>query len=107
MRGRPFQKGASGNPGGRPKDDFCLRSLARERTAAALDTLTEIMNTLKAPAAARVSAACAILDRGYGRPSQQLQHSGPHEGPISLEALIKEASERSDNESARTVEQYE
>ena len=30
----------------------------------------DIMNNPKAPAAARISAACALLDRGYGKPSQ-------------------------------------
>lgn len=71
-----WTKGQSGNPGGRPKEDARLRELARERTEMALDTLTAIMSDEKAPAAARVSAACAILDRGFGRPAQQLQHSG-------------------------------
>jgi hypothetical protein len=79
-----WKKGQSGNPSGRPRDDACLRELARERTEAALDTLTAIMKDRKAPAAARVSAATAILDRGYGRPCQQLQHSGG----ASLESLI-------------------
>ena len=31
-RGRPFAKGQSGNPGGRPKEDRHIRELARERT---------------------------------------------------------------------------
>jgi hypothetical protein len=81
-----WKKGQSGNPAGRPRDDACLRELARERTEAALDTLTAIMKNPKAPAAARVSAATAILDRGYGRPCQQLQHSGGD--GLGLEALI-------------------
>ena len=41
--------------------------LARERTAQAIETLTEIMLSKKAPQAARVSAARELLDRGYGR----------------------------------------
>jgi hypothetical protein len=31
MRGRPFKKGESGNPGGRPKVTAELRELAREQ----------------------------------------------------------------------------
>ena len=41
---------------------------ARERTEDAIDTLADIMRDPKAPAAARVSAAQALLDRGYGKP---------------------------------------
>lgn len=65
-----WSKGQSGNPGGRPREIGELRALARERTVEALETLTEIMADEKAPPAARVSAACAILDRGFGRPAQ-------------------------------------
>lgn len=70
-RGRPFQKGASGNPGGRPKVAH-LRELARSYTHIAMDTLVEIASNKKAPPGARVSAAGAILDRGYGRPASSL-----------------------------------
>jgi hypothetical protein len=34
----------------------------------ALQTLAEIMHNRHAPAAARVAAAVAVLDRGFGRP---------------------------------------
>ena len=47
-----------------------IRSLARSHTEAALKTLAGIMNQSEAPAAARVSAATALLDRGWGKPSQ-------------------------------------
>jgi hypothetical protein len=41
-------------------------------TRAALETLVQIMQNPKAPAGARVLAANAILDRGYGRPPQDI-----------------------------------
>jgi Family of unknown function (DUF5681) len=66
----PFPRGKSGNPGGRPKGDIELRRAARERTAEALSTLVNIMRNPKAATAARVSAAEAILNRGWGKPVQ-------------------------------------
>jgi len=47
-----------------------IRSLARNHTAKALSTLASIMNQAKAPAAARVAAAQALLDRGWGKATQ-------------------------------------
>jgi hypothetical protein len=67
-----FKPGVSGNPGGRPKVVGELRSLAREHTKAALEALVEIVGSKKAPPAARVAAANAILDRGYGRPETKI-----------------------------------
>ena len=47
-----------------------IRSLARSHTDSAIKTLAGIMKQAKAPAAARVSAAAALLDRGWGKPQQ-------------------------------------
>lgn len=47
-----------------------IRSLARNHTAKALSTLASIMNQVKAPPAARVAAAQALLDRGWGKATQ-------------------------------------
>ena len=47
-----------------------VREAARELTLDAIDTLATIMKDPKAPAAARISAAVALLDRGHGRPYQ-------------------------------------
>ncbi len=82
-----WTKGQSGNPGGRPREVGELRVVARQRTHEALDTLAEIMGDPKAPAAARVSAACAILDRGFGRPTQVLA-GDPDGDPIRTETEI-------------------
>jgi uncharacterized protein DUF5681 len=69
MIGRPFKKGQSGNPGGRPKVIAEIRQLARERGPEAIAALVKVMTKGKSEAA-RVSAATALLDRGWGRPKQ-------------------------------------
>lgn len=47
-----------------------IRSLARSHTKTAIKVLAGIMSSKDATAAARVSAANAILDRGWGKVTQ-------------------------------------
>jgi len=62
-----------------------IKSLARSHTATAVKTLVSIMNQKKAPPAARVSAAQALLDRGWGKPVQAL--TGEGDGPIIVKIV--------------------
>lgn len=73
----PFQPGTSGNPSGRRKktpEDKALEQLAREHSPAALEVLISIAKNAKFGPSARVSAATAIIDRGYGRPVQPVEN---------------------------------
>jgi hypothetical protein len=49
-----------------------IKGLAKEASEAAIETLKSVMSDPKAPPAARVGAATAILDRGYGKPTQTI-----------------------------------
>lgn len=66
--GRRFQKGVSGNPGGRPSVSGPLKELAKAHTAEALETLVAALQADESRT--RVAAAEALLDRGWGRPTQ-------------------------------------
>lgn len=50
-----------------------LTEMAQDHTAIALAALVEVAKT--GSDAARVSAANALLDRGYGKPRQEVDHS--------------------------------
>ena len=70
----PWQKGQSGNPGGQVKHGRAqLAKLCRECTEEAVETLLDVMRDTHAPAAARVTAATAVLDRGWGKPTQEVK----------------------------------
>lgn len=62
-----------------------IKALAREYTAEALEALVGVLRDSESDTA-RVSAANAILDRGYGKPSTVI--AGDEEGgPVRLEAI--------------------
>lgn len=71
--------GAGRKPGSKDKataeQSATLSELAREHTGTALQVLVQVAKASESDAA-RVSAANAILDRGYGKPAQHTELTG-------------------------------
>jgi hypothetical protein len=74
-----FQKGQSGNPGGRPKENQELKELARKHTKYAIERLRHWAESNEARAS--VAACTALLDRGHGKPTQAHEHGGKEDAP--------------------------
>lgn len=69
----PFEKGQSGNPSGRKKGHqvYDIKYLAAKHGSDCMNVIAEIM--LKGETdAVRLSAAKELLDRGYGKPTQNI-----------------------------------
>lgn len=60
-----------------------IRSLARAHTHSAIKVLAGIMNEKECVSAARVAAATALLDRGWGKPVQAV--TGEDGKPIAIQ----------------------
>lgn len=68
-----FRPGNSGNPGGKKKIPTEVKELCAQQTIPSIKTLMEIRDNKKAPAACRILAANSILDRGLGKPRQEIE----------------------------------
>jgi hypothetical protein len=69
-----------------------IRSLARKHTHKALKTLVSIMVEPKAPAAARIMAANALLDRGWGKAAQLVDVQGEIKQLVEVRLNVVQAA---------------
>lgn len=63
-----------------------LEDLARTHTEVALNALVAVASGGESESA-RVGAAVALLDRGYGRPRQAVELSGDGGGPVKVQRI--------------------
>ena len=83
-----FQRGKSGNPGGRPKVLAEVIELARAETVANIETLVRLRDDPKVPPIVRLRAAEVLLDRAWGKASAHVTLDDPREDArVSTEEL--------------------
>ena len=75
-----------------------IRSLARSHTRSAILALAGVMRSKDATHAARVSAANALLDRGWGKPPQAMENG--EGGALELIHRIERVIVRPDDNDA-------
>ena len=68
-----------------------IASVARSHSKSAIRTLARIMRQADAPPAARVAAAVALLDRGWGKPKQSHEAEITHRYVLEIPALMDNA----------------
>jgi hypothetical protein len=103
---RGGKRPGAGRPAGSPNQDTAARraalaDLMEGHIETAIAALSEIAKGAESEAA-RVSAACAILDRCFGRPAQAVQHDGlPPAGPTRIEIVPADVTSALDSIAAR------
>ncbi len=85
MAARGGARTGAGRPkGAANKATADIKEAASEYSDAALNVLVTVARNTKAPAAARVAAANAILDRAHGKPKQSMDVDAKGLGPVSV-----------------------
>lgn len=98
----PFQKGQSGNPGGRPKRDWTWSGLIAQELENELTAKDGTKGKYKDFVVKRlvrmaidgdIQAQKEIMNRMDGMPKQSIEHSGDEDNPIRLDisATLKKA----------------
>jgi hypothetical protein len=83
MAGKGAPKTGGRQKGTKNKATSELKTLAREHTETCLNMARLATNA--ASEQARVGAIKELLDRGWGKPKQDVEHSGPEDGSIPVE----------------------
>lgn len=86
-----FKKGRSGNPSGRRKkteEEKQLEELCKAKTKDALSTILAIMQNGENERN-RLAAAQYVIDRGWGKARQEVEHSGKDGQPIKMNMVVE------------------
>lgn len=87
--GRPFAKGQSGNPSGRPKANPEVKEILKAASPDAARKLVALVGSRTEKIA--LAAATEILDRTMGRPETTGRLQVEHSGSLSLQAEVRAA----------------
>jgi hypothetical protein len=86
-KGRPRPAGAGRKKGTPNKVTSEVKELARQYGQEAVDTLAQLMRSAESEQA-QIAAAKELLDRGYGKATQPLEHSGAGGEALSIKVVF-------------------
>lgn len=89
--GKPFKKGQSGNPGGRPKVSQDVKDMLKAAAPEAAQLLIDTINNPTAKAELRIECAKVVMDRVYGKATQPIEGSMDNKIEIVLGGAAKYA----------------
>jgi hypothetical protein len=83
---KPWQKGVSGNPQGRPPAAIDVAELARKHGPKCVDVISRLLDDDDPKM--RLAAATALLDRGFGKPRQEVSNDTKDERSFTFLHLV-------------------
>jgi hypothetical protein len=90
QRGRPFPKGISPNPNGRPRTPAEMKEAFKAATPEAIDYLVKLIRNKKARTSDRIRACEIIIDHGLGKAPQEIQFSGDAPLTIVFDPILRQ-----------------
>lgn len=112
-----MRKGGKRPGAGRPRGSATkvgtdLRTAAQQYTNEALDTLVQVMRNPAETGTARAAAANAVLDRGYGKPKQEIEANVnlfdrmAHDEQLALAAALEALARDESGDAGGTAETH-
>lgn len=87
----PFEKGQSGNPGGRVAMDPELKKAVQGWAKESLEFLAKVKDDDKAATRDRIKAAEVLIDRGFGKAIQTVDANVTESKPLTYDPAHSEA----------------
>jgi hypothetical protein len=84
--GKPFPKGVSGNPSGRPRATEEYKDAMTRLDEKAIEGLEQILDN---PHHKKFADVCMyVVNRNHGKPPERMHLSGPNDGPITTATSV-------------------
>jgi hypothetical protein len=100
-----WKAGQSGNPNGRPKPEVDIAALARKHGTKCIEVVVDLLSSEDEKM--RLSAAIALLDRGFGRPKQEMDINSNSTIELHLVAARAISQTLIEQQSTPTIETIE